>query len=224
MQASQTCVPLSTDESAMARLQHFLRQRRAVREPVENLEAFEQKLHALFVAAEREALGQELARFDVDVPTIAVKGRQYRRVLRCEQTYCSAAGPLRVPRTLYTPRPEGGRALCPLELRAGIIEGYWTPLAAKQATWVVAHLTPQEGEEYFALFGNMAPSKSSLDQLPKQLSIRWEQQRPRFEAMLRHQEPLPAEAATLAISLDGVMLPMKDGHRVAKRAHTAARG
>jgi hypothetical protein len=25
-----------------------------------------------------------------------------------------------------------------LELRAGIIEGSWTPLAAKQATWVVA--------------------------------------------------------------------------------------
>ena len=60
--------------------------------------------------------------------------------------------------------------MCPLELRAGIIEGAWTPLAAKQATWVVAHLTPKEGEELFDLLGNMTPSKSTLDRLPKALS------------------------------------------------------
>jgi hypothetical protein len=51
-------------------------------------------------------------------------------------------GPVRVERSLYR-RPHGEHALCPLELRAGIIEGSWTPLAAKQATWVVAHLTPK---------------------------------------------------------------------------------
>jgi hypothetical protein len=33
-----------------------------------------------------------------------------------------------------------------LELGAGIVEGYWTPLAARQAAWTVAHLTPQEAE------------------------------------------------------------------------------
>ncbi len=63
------------------------------------------------------------------------------------------------------------RHICPLELRAGIIEGAWTPLAAKQATWVVAHLTPKEGEELFDLLGNMTPSKSTLDRLPKALHV-----------------------------------------------------
>src|SRR5436309_13133973 len=159
--------PLSSDTSAMDQLQDFLRQRRASPKPVKNLEAFEQELHRLFVAAEREALSHEVGRFDLDVPTIETEGARYHRVLRCATTYNSAAGPIRVERSLYRQKHDSGRAVCPLELRAGILAGYWTPLAAKQATGVVAHLTPQEGEELFALLGNMTPSKSTLDRLPK---------------------------------------------------------
>src|SRR2546421_2671927 len=223
MQAWQSYDPMSSDTHAMDQLHDFLRQRREAREPVEDLTAFEQELHRLFVAAEREALGHELARFDLDVPAIEVEGERYHRVLRCETTYNSAAGPVRVERSLYRPS-QGGHTVCPLDLRTGIIEGYWTPLAAKQATWVVAHLTPQEGEELFALLGNMTPSKSTLDRLPKQLSAQWEPQRPQFETTLRTQEDIPAAAVTMAVSLDGVMVPMKDGERQAKRAQAAAQG
>jgi hypothetical protein len=224
MQALQTCDLLSRDTHAMDQLQDFLRQRRETHEPVEDLDAFEQELHRRFVAAEREAFGQELARFDVDVPVIDVDGQRYRRVLRCEQTYSSAAGPVRVERTLYRQHQGDERALCPLELRAGIIEGAWTPLAAKQATWVVAHLTPQEGAELFDLLGNMTPSKSTLDRLPKALQVHWEAQRPRFEATLRRQEAIPPEAVAMAVSLDGVMAPMKDGQRHTKRTQARAQG
>jgi hypothetical protein len=223
MQALQNRTRLSSDTHAMDQLQDFLRQRREAREPVEDLTAFEQELHRLFVAAEREALGHELARFDLDVPAIEVEGERYHRVLRCDTTYNSAAGPVRVERSLYRPS-QGGHTVCPLDLRTGIIEGYWTPLAAKQATWVVAHLTPQEGEELFALLGNMTPSKSTLDRLPKALHGHWEAHRPRFEATLRHQEEIPAEAVTMAVSLDGVLAPMKDGQRHAKRTQARAQG
>jgi hypothetical protein len=223
MQALQNRDLLSSDTHAMDQLQDFLRQRREAREPVEDLTTFEQELHRLFVAAEREALGHELARFDLNVPAIEVEGECYHRVLRCETTYNSAAGPVRVERSLYRPS-QGGHTVCPLDLRTGIIEGYWTPLAAKQATWVVAHVTPQEGEELFALLGNMTPSKSTLDRLPKALHSHWEAQRPRFEATLRHQEEIPAEAVTMAVSLDGVLAPMKDGQRHAKRTQARAQG
>jgi len=223
MQALQTCDLLSSDTHAMDQLHDFLRQRREAREPVADLNALEQELHRLFVAAEREALGHELARFDLDVPAIEVEGERCHRVLRCETTYASAAGPVRVARSLYR-HPHGGHAVCPLELRAGIIEGSWTPLAAKQATWVVAHLTPQEGEELLDLLGNMTPSKSTLDRLPKALHGHWEAQRPRLEATLRHQEDIPSEAVAMAVSLDGVMAPMKDGQRHAKRTQARAQG
>jgi hypothetical protein len=72
MQALQSRDLLSSDTHAMDQLSDFLRQRRVAHEPVEDLDAFEQELHRLFVAAEREALGQELSRFDLDVPTIEV--------------------------------------------------------------------------------------------------------------------------------------------------------
>ena len=223
MQALQNHDLLSSDTHAMDQLQDFLRQRRAAHEPVEELHTFEQELHRLFVAAEREALSHELARFDLDVPTVEVEGERYHRVLRCATTYTSAVGPVRVEWSLYRCAP-GAQAVCPLELRAGIIEGAWTPWAAQQATWVVAHLTPKEGEELFALLGNMTPSKSTLDRLPKALSVSWEAHRPHFEATLRHQEAIPKEAVAMAVSLDGVMAPMKDGQRQAKRHQALAQG
>jgi hypothetical protein len=72
MQALQNRACLSSETSAMDQLQDFLRQRREAHAPVENLDAVEQELHRLFVAAEREALRHELARFDLDVAVVEV--------------------------------------------------------------------------------------------------------------------------------------------------------
>ena len=214
---------LSSDSTAMDQLQDFLRRRRQAAEPLDDFGQMEQDLHRLFVAAEREALGRELARFDRDVPQIEIDGERYDRVLRCETTYNSAAGPVRVERSLFR-QGTGERAVCPLELGAGMIEGYWTPLAAKQASWAVAHLTPKESEELFEMLGNMAPSKSSLDRLPKALSAHWEERRVPFEANLREAESIPPEAVSVGVSLDGVMAPMKDGDRQGKRERAKAQG
>jgi hypothetical protein len=114
--------------------------------------------------------------------------------------------------------------MCPLELNAGIIEGYWTPLAAKQASWAVAHLTPKESEELFEMLGNMTPSKSTLDRLPKALNAHWEAHRISFETQLREEESVPAEAVSIGVSLDGVMVPMKDGDRKGKREQAKTQG
>ena len=223
MQALQNQSFLSSDSTAMDELQTFLRRRRQSAGPADDCQQIEQELHRLFVLAEREALGQELARFDQDVPRIEINGERYNRVLRCETTYTSAAGPVRVERSLYR-HPSGGRTICPLELQAGIIEGSWTPLAAKQASWAVAHLTPQESEELFAMLGNMTPSKSTLDRLPKALHARGEAHRVALERTVRAAEAIPPEAVSLGVSLDGVMVPMKDGERQGKRQQAQAQG
>ena len=169
MQALQNQGLVSSDLTAMDDLQDFLRRRRQGSAPPEDFDQIEQELHRLFVAAEREALGRELERFDLNVPRIEINGERDDQVLQCETTYNSAVGPVRVERSLYR-HPSGGRSVCPLELNAGIIEGYWTPLAAKQASWAVAHLTPKESKELFEMLGNITPSKSTLDRLPKALN------------------------------------------------------
>ena len=175
-----------------------------------------------FAAAERELVAHELQRLDVDCPAVIIAGQEYRRVLQCTATYTSAAGPVTVLRTLY--RAGRGRAVVPMEVRAGIIGGHWTPLAARQANVLVAHLTPRESAAVLAELRNMQPSVSSLDRLPKQVSERWEEHREEFEEELRAASEVPVEAATVAVSLDGVMAPMRDGQRQAKRAQARADG
>jgi len=190
-----------------------------------NFEEFERTLHGRMMEAEREVLAEELAKADIDEESVVIEGTQCRRVLRCAQTYQTAAGPVEVERTLYKDRRDPlSLSLVPLDARIGIIEGRWTPLAAKQATWVVSQMTPQLAEELFARVGNMTPSKSSLDRLPKALSARWESDRESFENTLRDAIEIPEGATTVAVSLDGVMAPMKDTDPVATRERAAQQG
>ena len=164
-----------------------------------------------------------LQREDVDAPVVWVDGVRCLRVGRWEAPYLGCWGEVRVERSLYRPAGED-RTLCPLELRAGIVEGYWTPAAASLAMWSVAHLTPAEAAELFKRSGGMSPSRSTLDRLPKALGEGWEAQRTRFEESLRVGEEVPATAAAVLISLDGIMVPMKDGERQQKRRTARSRG
>jgi len=219
-------LPSSRSSEALARIQQFVKDHRMRwKDMPGGFAEFEAKLHERLAAFERELLAEEMRGADIDVEAIEVDGVAYRRVLRCEQTYLTAAGPVQIYRTLYKDRTdEAERAIVPMESRLGIVEGYWSPLAAKNAVWVVSQMTPQLAEELFERLGNMQPSKASLDRLPKALSRRWEEERQQFEKTLRHSDVIPPQAVTVAVSLDGVLAPMKEGQAKQKRASTAAEG
>lgn len=214
-----------TGTSAWEALRAFLEERRRSKAPAPDFEEFEGRLHDLVAAMECEAVGEELARFDVDVPVVLIEGVPHRRVVRCAETYFTTAGTIRVPRSLYAKRTgEGETAQCPMELRAGVVDGRWTPRAAKQAIWFVAEMTPRTVEELYERLGGLTPSKSALDRLPKKVSADWEAARPAFEATLRAQEVVPDDVSAVGVSLDGVMVPVKDGQRLEKREQAAAEG
>ena len=187
----------------------------------EDFEAVERDLHAQFIAAEREVLGELLERLDLDVPAVEIDQRRYHRVLDSTESYTTAVGTVSVRRTLYRCGRE--RAVVPMELRAGIVEGHWTPLAARQASHMVAEMTPAHAQTMLRELGNMTPSKSSLDRLPKGVSARWEAGREGFESTLRAAAAVPDEAVTVAVSLDGVMVPMKDAQRAETRERSRVR-
>jgi len=92
MEVSHERTALVTPERAFGWLQAFIAGRRSWIEPRGDMECFERELHEYFVAAEREVLAEELARLDVDLPAVTVEGELYRRVVRCQETYVSAAG------------------------------------------------------------------------------------------------------------------------------------
>lgn len=206
-------------------LREFLQAHRMARKftPGE-FEAFEGALHERIMGLERDVLAEELAAADVSAEAIEIDGKVHRGVLRSPQTYMTAAGEVVVERWLYKDRTaEESRAVAPLEARLGIID-FWTPRAAKQGLWVVSQMVPKKAEELFAKVGNMTPSKSSLDRLPRKLSAKWEAERARFEEALREAMVIPEEAVSVAVSLDGVLAPMEDTDPVATRERAADEG
>lgn len=196
---------------ALRHLSEFLCEHRQVwAHQLPDLETFERGLHAHLMAVERELLAEELAHDDVVAEQITVNGVVYRQSMEEAETYLTSAGEVVVKRHLYRPAGRSTRHICPLELQAGIVEGFFTPVAARRAAYVVAHLPPATGAALFVELGSMQPSASSLERLPKGLSARWEAHRQDWEAQLRTFEDVPTAATTLVVSLDGVLVPMRN--------------
>jgi len=183
---------------------------------VNDFEDFEQELHKLVMVLECELVSEELSRYDLTAEEITVEKKIYRRGRRSSETYLTAAGCVTVARHLYVGIDAKDKTICPLELRSGMIAGYFTPRAARQGAFAMAHLTPGESESMFGEIGNMRPSRSSLDRLPKALSPHWEKHRANWEAQLRQGETVPAHANIVAISVDGVMAPMRGADKQEK--------
>lgn len=185
---------------------------------------FEKTLHERLLEAEREIVGDVMAASDVEADAIEIEGRVHRRVLRSRQTYMTACGEVEVERWLYKDRADPtAHALAALDLRLGIVEGFWTQRAAEQASWVVTQMTPGKAEDLFERVGNMAPSKSSLDRLPKALGERWEAQREQYEQVLREAIVVPEQARSVAVSIDGVLAPVDGGASPTEVRASAAR-
>jgi hypothetical protein len=209
--------------SSVTDLVDFLEKRRS--KPVgdsDSFEEFEQELADLMRAVESEVKAEELARYDVDADVILVEGREYRKVVKGEpKTYLTSSGPVNVQRNLFRPKG-GGKCICPLELRAGIIGGWCSPLLGRQTAFLMGHMTSKATTEVFNEFGIDGPSQSSCDRLPKILSATWEQKREAWEAALRSEETIPGETALVAVSLDGVLVPDKEAQREAKKTRDEA--
>ena len=210
---------------ALEGLLKFVEERQHSRREYEGgFEAFEREARRRFNEAEREFLGEELARLDVTLPEVVIDGLVHRPVVTGVGEYMTAAGPVKVLRHRYRAVGTNGASECPLELRAGIVEGLFTPLAARMGVWAMTHLTSLESENLFRELGGMHPSRSTLDRLPKGISERWEMRRREWESELQAQEEAVSEVAVIGVSLDGVMAPMKDGQREAKREQSRQEG
>jgi phenylpyruvate tautomerase PptA (4-oxalocrotonate tautomerase family) len=179
-----------------------------------SFEQIEAQIRCLMNQLESSLLGECLKQFDIQTRLIVKGDQQYRHVLREEKTYNTCAGPVRVERSLY--RGPDGDNICPLELQAGIIEGSWTPSAARMGYYVTALLSPYQGEKLFKKLDRATPSKSALDRLSRQIGHQWEANHDGFFSELSEQITVPSGAVSMSASFDGIMLPMKTKPQKAK--------
>lgn len=211
-------IPALASLASFAKLESLwkARQTPGSREASMTFEAFEAELGRTVLGFKGEMTAADLSRYDVDANVIEVNGREWRKCLEQEpKTYLTSSGPVTVERNLFRPSG-GGKCICPLELRAGLVGGLFSPTLARQVTYLMGHLTSAETSAVFAEFGIAGPSSSSCDRLPKTVSGVWEQHREQWESSLREREVVPGEAAVVAVSLDGVMVPDKDAQKEAK--------
>lgn len=184
----------------------------------------EHEVARAFAAAQAEFVGTLLQRSDVNAPRVMIDGVLHRRVGRSAKSLMTLAGPVVVERALYTPmkREPGTNSVSALELRVGVVSGFFTPASASAVAWAGAHLVPREVEELFRRTGQMAPSRSSIDRLMKSLSTRWEDNREQFETAMTATISIPEGTASVAASLDGTMIPMSSGAQRERRAQQKA--
>ncbi len=64
--------PRTDARAALQHLQHEVVAKISAMNEVEDFERFEREVHALFVTAEREVLGDGLSRLDVDLPSVVI--------------------------------------------------------------------------------------------------------------------------------------------------------
>lgn len=202
-----------TQFTAFSRLQAFVEESRAT---PGSFEKFERTLGEQMRALENEVKAEQLACYDIDAQTIVVAGVTMNLCLKKEaKRYLSSSGPVVVSRNLFRPSG-GGKAVCPLELRAGIVGGICTPAMARMVAYAMGHMTSAETAALFREFGIEGPSSSTCDRIPKVIDEAWERHREKWEEALRGQETVPVEAKVLAASLDGVMVPDKEAQAEAK--------
>ncbi len=134
-------------------------------------------------------------------------GRGYRREDVARKRVMTSFGAIEYARPRY--RRKGRPSLFPVDRRAGLIESFWTPRAARIALHRLALLPPRDCVRSFRQQGGMRPSVASLVRLYEAAGRRWEEIAQDALARIRAQEEVPETASVASIQIDGVMVPMR---------------
>lgn len=173
------------------------------------------------------ALGRAMVRHRLEALTpkdeFVEDGTRWRVAVRSRLGVMTSFGRVDVERPLFR-RRRTGPTRCVVKERARLMAGFWTTRAAKLGAMAIAEMPMERAEQFFAEAGYMPVSRSSLLRLGGWLSDLWESERDSHEQTIREATEVPRDAATVAVSLDGVMVLMTDSDKGKKKANARARG
>ena len=176
-----------------------------------DLLAVERRVQELTNAYGRALMREVFERADASAPEVTIAGEQWGNRRPAPATYTTVFGNFEMLRGTYQ-RLGRGRVAVPLEMRLGIVEGAYTPRVARILTKAVALIPEEEAEDMLAEVGVAMVSKSTLHRVPRAMASRYEARRDIIENALRSRDPIPEQATTIQVSLDGVMVPQDGEH------------
>ncbi len=155
----------------------------------------------------RSVLADAFAALDDHGPSLQADDRTYRKAEVTPGRAMTMFGPVDFFRSRY--RPSGtGASLVPAEAVLGLTAGGLTPAAAGLSMYLMSSLTARESEDAWKRLCGEGPSTASLVRLSGEAGTCIEACSGALLKDLREQEEMPAEAVSLLVSLDGVMMRM----------------
>lgn len=187
--------------------------RTAADEPGEvDFAAAERSLAAIVAKLECAGLARMLRSLDPREERVEVDGFAWRRLnLQAGETYWSLRGPVRVERGLYRREDvRNGPTMVPLDKRAGMVEGRYTPAAAKAVAKLAEALPSRDADALVRSLGVLPYSRASQQRAGLDIGARWDGLHEAAAPAITETMTLPKAAATLSIAADRVALPMAE--------------
>ncbi len=177
-----------------------------------DLARVEEQVREALDAVGRELMREVFVAADIDEPEILVNGKLYGRVDQRSVTIHTTFGAVDdVEQTMYG-AGRGVATVAPMEKMLGLVDTYYTPKCAKVLCHVTAVTVREEGAELLRELGGIGVGEATMHRLPLSVMARYERDRDIIEPAVRAQTTVPAEATTMQVGLDGVMVPMEGEH------------
>jgi len=157
-------------KSSLRYLEEMLDTRLVNRSDCLSFQQIEKAIHECYTEAARQLIEDTLPMYDVVDKVLHYEGKPYRKVVECEKIYQSLLDLVKVKQSLFRNK-QRNKTICPLEKLTGIVDGFWTPSAAKTALFYMTELPSEKTKSFLSQAGLMQPSSSSLDRLPKKMAL-----------------------------------------------------
>ena len=172
----------------------------------------EQEAMELIGRLEGACVGSMLAALDPTAPRVEVDGRTYKRLeQRAESTYYTMRSEVVINRHLYRAEDvRNGPTVVPMDLRAGIVDGRYTPAAAVGFARLAQEMPSRSAEATCESLGVLPYSRSSHFRVGDEVGSRWDDIRDEVEGQLIAEMEIPDEAAAISAAVDRVSMPMAE--------------
>ena len=160
----------------------------------------------------RAAVGDYIEARDVEEGPVHREGQVFYRAAPTQKTIHTLFGPVTFSRSRYRVH-SGSSSIAPVDESLGLVDGYLTVPAAYRALLVMDHCTPRDAAKLFEKLGGMNPSSSHLRRLLVTAGNLWKEKGEVALDTIRKAKPVPTEAVSFAVSLDGVMVALRSNGR-----------